>query len=150
MTSTASNSERNSAPIIFGIPVGIKIGNTSGFHVFGGYEIEFPFAYKEKTFNADGSKIDKFTSWFSDRVEPVQQGIFVGIQFRHGPKVTFKYYFTEIHNNSFAQTTPDDYPPSGDPLKPYDGLSSNIMYIAVGTSISKKNYTYYRPPSRRR
>ncbi len=33
-----------------GIPLGIKIGNLERLFVYGGYEIEFPLAYKEKTF----------------------------------------------------------------------------------------------------
>ena len=33
-----------------GIPVGLKFGNMNGTYIYGGYEVAFPFAYKEKTF----------------------------------------------------------------------------------------------------
>ncbi len=134
-----------------GIPVGVKIGNVDGFHVFGGYEVEFPFHYKEKTFDDDGDRINRIKSWFSDRVEPVQQSFFVGIQFREGTFIKFKYYFTEFHNQSFSQTTVDPWPPIADGGNmPYNGLTSNIFYVSVGSMISKKNYQYYKPPVRKR
>jgi len=39
-----------------GIPVGIKLGNLNNLFFYGGYEIEFPFVYKEKTFNTADEK----------------------------------------------------------------------------------------------
>lgn len=33
-----------------GVPVALKLGNMRGLCLFGGYEIEFPFNYKEKRF----------------------------------------------------------------------------------------------------
>ena len=52
-----------------GIPVGIKAGNFEKAFVFAGYEIEFPFNYKEKTFVNDVKS--KYTEWFTDRVPTV-------------------------------------------------------------------------------
>ena len=56
-----------------GIPVGIKLGKLSQekpFFLFAGYEVEFPFHYKQKEFDG-GEKVNKRTAWFSDRVNPV-------------------------------------------------------------------------------
>ena len=41
-----------------GIPVGIKLGNLNKLFFYGGYEVELPTIYKEKTFE-NGEKIDK-------------------------------------------------------------------------------------------
>lgn len=133
-----------------GVPLGIKVGNVNGFHVYGGYTFDFPFHYKEKTFDTDGSKINKFTSWFTDRVEPVQHGFFAGIQFKEGLNLKFQMYLTEFHNQDFSITTDEGrYPPSGDATRPYDGLESYIMYISISSIVSKKNYSYYKPPRKR-
>jgi hypothetical protein len=127
-----------------GIPVGIKIGNMDGIYIFGGYEFELPFHYKEKTFDVDGSKINKFTSWFSDRNQKTMQSLFAGIQMKGGTQIKFKYYLTELHNQNFTTTTEDLYPPSGDPNQPYKSLTSNVFYIALAWNISKKNYRHYK------
>ncbi|MBW6459308.1 MAG: hypothetical protein K0B08_01940 [Bacteroidales bacterium] len=96
-----------------GIPAGFKLGKLDKFFVFGGYEIEFPFAYKEKQF-VDGVKEDKFTVWFSDRVEPVQHSLLAGIQFPYGIAVKVKYYLTNFHHRDFTATGADGN------VKPYD------------------------------
>lgn len=102
------------------LPVGIKIGNLSKMFFYGGYEIEFPFHYKEKTFD-DGDKIDKITGWFSNRTENFQHGLLAGIQFPEGINLKFKYYFSEFHNQDFTDSAG---------VKPYAGLKSNVFYIA--------------------
>ena len=103
------------------LPVGIKIGNLSSLYFYGGYEIEFPFHYKEKTFD-DGDKINIITGWFSNRQESFQHGFLAGIQFPHGINVKFKYYLSEFHNQDFTD---------GSGNKPYAGLQSNIFYFAL-------------------
>ncbi len=45
-----------------GIPIGFKLGDMNKVFVYGGYEIEFPINYKEKTF-IDEQKT-KFSVWF--------------------------------------------------------------------------------------
>lgn len=102
------------------IPVGFKFGNLSKMFFYGGYEIEFPFHYKEKTFD-DGDKIDKITGWFSNRTENFQHGLLAGIQFPEGMNLKFKYYFSEFHNQDFTDSAG---------VKPYAGLKSNVFYIA--------------------
>ena len=84
-----------------GIPVGVKLGNMDGLYIYGGYEIEFPFVYKEKTFNTAGEKINTDVYWFGNRANNVQQSWLVGIQFPYGMNLKFKYYFTEFHNQNF-------------------------------------------------
>ncbi len=105
-----------------GIPLGFKVGNLSKFYVFAGYEIELPFAYKEKTYR-DDVKINKSITWFSDRQQRIQHGFMVGAQLATGANITFKYYLSEFHNQDYVDA---------DGYKPYDGLKSNIFYLSVG------------------
>jgi len=71
-----------------GFPLGIKFGDLDNLFFYGGYELEFPFVYKEKTFDG-GDKINKITGWFSHRQELVQHGFLVGVQFPRGINVKF-------------------------------------------------------------
>lgn len=103
------------------IPVGLKVGNLSKMFFYGGYEIEFPFHYKEKTFD-NGDKIDKITGWFSNRTENFQHGVLAGIQFAQGLNFKFKYYFSEFHNQDFTDSAG---------VKPYAGLTSNVFYFSL-------------------
>ena len=103
------------------VPVGFKIGNLSNFFIFGGYSVEFPFVYKEKTFD-NGDKIGKIVGWFSSRQESIQHGFHVGVQFPEGFTVNFKYYLSEFHNQDYTD---------GLGLKPYDGLESHIFYFSL-------------------
>ena len=115
-----------------GIPVGIKIGNLDKTFLYGGYEIEFAFAYKEKTY--DGSdKIDKVTGWFSNRQEIFQHGFLVGIQFPYGANVKFKYYLSEFHNRDYSNNAG---------VKPYEGLKANIFYFSLNFFLFKNLDTY--------
>lgn len=109
-----------------GAPVGIKIGDMDNLFFYGGYEIEFPFVYKEKTFD-QGDKIDSNIDWFSSRQETFQHGFFAGVQFAYGFNIKFKYYLSEFHNQDYTQS---------DGVKPYNGLESHVMYFSVGYNIS--------------
>lgn len=109
-----------------GVPFAVKIGNMDNFLFYGGYEIEVPFVYKEKTFDG-GDKIDKITGWFSNRTQTFQHGFIAGVQFPYGFNVKFKYYMSEFHNQNFTQN---------DGIKPYSGLESHIMYFSVGYNIA--------------
>jgi hypothetical protein len=110
-----------------GIPVGIKLGDLGGLFFYGGYEIEFPFVYKEKTFNTAGEKTNTDTYWFSSRAENIQQSWMVGIQMPYGLNLKFKYYFTEFHNQNFEANG----------VKPYEGLNSMIWYVSLTTNLFK-------------
>jgi hypothetical protein len=116
-----------------GIPLGLKIGNLEKLFFFGGYEVEFPFVYKEKTFD-DGDKINKITGWFSNRPENFQHGLLAGIQFPQGLNLKFKYYFSEFHNRDFTES-------SG--VKPYADLNSNVFYFSLSYGMFTDVKEYY-------
>lgn len=122
----------------FGIPVGFKVGKLDKFLFFGGYEIEFPFAYKEKMF-INEEKEDKDVIWFSDRVEPVQHSLLAGIQFPYGATLKFKYYLTNFHNRDFIAME------DGVETKPYD-FKSNIFYFSIAWNLFT-NWNEYEPES---
>ena len=114
------------------VPFGVKIGNLNGMFIYGGYELELPFLYKEKTFEG-GDKIDKITGWFSNREEPFQHGFLVGVEFPYGLNIKFKYYLSEFHNQNFTDSGGN---------KPYAGLKSNIFYFSL-SSYMFKNFDFY-------
>jgi len=108
-----------------GLPVGIKIGNLENLFFYGGYEIEIPVRYKEKTF--DGSdKTNTTTGWFSDRQELFQHGFMAGVQFPYGFNLKFKYYLSEFHNQDYVNNAG---------IKPYSGLESHVMYFSLGYNL---------------
>jgi hypothetical protein len=116
-----------------GIPVGFKIGKLDKMLFFAGYEIEFPFVYKEKQF-IDEVKEDKFVVWFSDRVEPIQSSLLAGIQFPYGATLKFKYYLTNFHNRDYT---------TSDGKMPYD-FKSNIFYFSLAWNLFT-NWKEYEP-----
>jgi hypothetical protein len=113
-----------------GIPVGLKLGNLEKMFLYGGYEVEFPFLYKEKTFDASGDKTNTTKGWFSSKEEWLQHGFFVGIQFPYGLNLKFKYYLSEFHNQ--------DYTENG--VQPYKGLQSNIFYFSLCANLFRDNH----------
>jgi hypothetical protein len=104
-----------------GVPFGIKIGNLDNMFIYGGYEIELPFLYKEKTFIND-TKENKINEWFSNRQEMFQQSFFAGIQFPYGMNLKFKYYISEFHNQGYK---------TSNGVTPYAGLKSNVFYFSL-------------------
>ena len=115
-----------------GIPIGLKIGKLDFMFIFAGYEIEFPFNYKEKKFENDHK--DKYVAWFTNRVEPVQHTLMAGVQFPYGLDLKFKYYLTNFHNMNYVD---------GNGEKPYENLKSNIFYFSLSwdlfTNMKKYN-----------
>jgi len=110
-----------------GIPIGIKIGDLNQkdpFFLFGGYELEMPFHYKEKTFE-NGDKTEKVTGWFSDRTERFTQSVYAGIQFPQGLSLKFKYYLDNFFN--------PDYKLYKDNIatQPYAGLDVHVFYFSI-------------------
>ncbi len=113
-----------------GIPVGFKIGNMNGAYLFGGYTVEFPLNYKEKTF-IDEEKT-KFNTWFSDRT-PIQQAVVAGIQFPYGANIKFKYYFTDFYDQGYTDSTG----------QPYQNFSGNAFVVSLGIVFLKgTEFTY--------
>lgn len=119
-----------------GIPAGFKLGKLDKFLFFAGYEIEFPFVYKEKVF-INEEKEDKTVIWFSDRVEPVQHSLMAGIQFPYGATLKFKYYLTNFHNRDYIAMV------DGAETKPYD-FKANIFYFSLAWNLFT-NWKDYEP-----
>jgi len=115
-----------------GIPVGIKVGKMDGAFVYGGYEIEFPLNYKEKTFENEVRE-DKFNVWFSDRCPAFYNTVFLGVNLPYGANLKFKYYLTSFHNKDFEETK------DGVTTKPYEFLESNVFYFALSFDLFKNN-----------
>jgi hypothetical protein len=111
-----------------GIPIGVKIGNLDKVFIFGGYELEIPFVYKEKTF-VNEDKEDKSTIWFSNRVNTFNNTVFLGVQLPKGLSVKFKYYLTNFFNKDFESTT------NGVTSKPYADSNYNIFYFSLTTNL---------------
>jgi hypothetical protein len=124
----------------FGIPIGIKIGNVDKFFVYGGYEVEFPFHYKEKTFTNNSNK-QVYTNWFTDRVETVQQSVLVGINFPYGVNLKFKYYLTNFHNQDFYGYDPTD----GSQGYPYANMKANVFYFSLCFGLFEPVKKHYNP-----
>lgn len=112
-----------------GIPVGLKVGLMKEMYLYGGYEIEFPYAYKEKTIE-DGSKIHKYTKWFADQAPTMYNSFFVGVQFRGGTSLKFHYYMDDFFDQDYVKglnTTAQNLYPS----------KANMMYISISQTLFK-------------
>jgi hypothetical protein len=116
-----------------GIPVGIKVGNLHKLFVYGGYEIEFPINYKEKTIVNEEKT--KFSTWFSSRVPALYHTVFIGVQFPYGVSLKFKYYLSGFFNQNYTQN---------DGVQPYKGLKANVFYFSISTSLFKGNDIYVK------
>jgi len=116
-----------------GIPVGIKIGNLKKLFVYVGYDFEFPFHYKEKTFK-DEVKTINVRTFFSKRVEQFQHAIIVGIQFPSSLNLKFKYYFSEFNKQNYTEANG---------YMPYAGLHANVLYISLNFAIFRNAHFYY-------
>ncbi len=109
-----------------GIPVGLKLGNLDGTFFFGGYEVEFPFHYREKTF-VDNTK-EKYGEWFSDRVPQYYQSVFAGVNLK-SINLKFKYYLNGFFNQDFTNEQG---------LMPYANLEANVFYVALSFGVFKQ------------
>lgn len=118
------------------VPVAFKLGDMTRTFFYAGYEIEFPFSYKEKTFRNE-VKDDKFVVWFSDRVPVFYNSVFVGINLSKVFNVKFKYYFTNFHNKDYTAVV------NGEEVQPYKDLNANVFYISLNISLFKNVRFYY-------
>jgi len=118
----------------FALPVGFKIGLMNSWLFYGGYEIEFPFAYKEKTFINNSKQDTKVSDWFSPRVPSYYNSVFVGIQFPYGFSLKFKYYFSEFFNENYQ---------ASDGSYPYMNMKSNVWYFSLNFGIFRNTRAYY-------
>ncbi|UXX78228.1 hypothetical protein N7E81_12760 [Reichenbachiella carrageenanivorans] len=120
-----------------GIPVGLKFGDMNGMMLFGGYELEIPFNYKEKTF-VNEKKEDKFNVYFSGRVPPVYHALFAGVQFYSGISLKFKYYLTNFHDQSYTEVV------NGVSVMPYKNLDSNVFYLSLNFNLFRNTDFHYK------
>ena len=120
-TTVITTQEKRFRSYNLGIPVGIKLGKLNKMFIYGGYELEIPFLYKEKTYD-NGDKTNKITGWFTNRQQSLYHSVMVGIQFPYGMNLKFKYYLTEFHNQNYT---------ASDGSKPYAGLKSNVFTISL-------------------
>jgi hypothetical protein len=111
-----------------------------GFFIYGGYEIEYAFNYKEKQFENESNK-QKSVYWFSDRVTQFPQSVMVGINFPYGFNIKFKYYLTNFHNQDYVSG--EDL--AGNPIKPYENLKSNVWYISLNFGLFSPAKKTYKP-----
>jgi hypothetical protein len=120
-----------------GIPLGFKIGNLdNGFFLYGGYEFEIPFNYKEKTFVGE-RKTDKFSVWFSDRTDWWTQSVYVGLNFPRGFNLKFKYYLNNFFNKSFSEDGA-----GGVRVQPFANMDVNVFYIALDWNVFRDVHAY--------
>ena len=119
-----------------GIPFAFKLGEVSRSFFFGGYEIEFPFNYKQKTF-VNEEKTDKFDVWFSKRTPTVYHTLFAGFQGPHGAQVKFKYYLTNFFNKSYSAVDAN-----GDITYPYQDFNATVFYVSLSVQILKGTKFY--------
>ncbi|MEP2026901.1 MAG: hypothetical protein ABJH98_08950 [Reichenbachiella sp.] len=124
-----------------GIPIGLKVGDSNGMMLFGGYELEIPFNYKEKTF-VNEKKEDKFNVYFSDRVPSLYHALFAGIQFYSGISLKFKYYLTNFHNKSYSEVV------NGVEVMPYQDIDSNVFYLSLNFSLFRNTEFHYKKVDR--
>jgi len=120
-----------------GVPVGLKVGNFEKTFVYAGYEIEFPFNYKEKTFENDLKS--KYTEWFTDRIPTVYHTVLIGIQLPRGVNIKFKYYLTGFFNQDFVQIDGT----TGDPYQPYENLDVNVFFFSIGFNLFRDKQLYF-------
>lgn len=114
-----------------GFPVALKLGSfRDHFFLFGGYEWEWMFHYKQKLF-LEGNKY-KFREWTSDRVNPWIPSFFAGIQFPQGFRLKFKYYLDNFLNPGF---TGIDF---GEQVDYSAFESTGIWYVSMAFFINKK------------
>lgn len=117
-----------------GIPFAIKVGQLDKFFIYGGYQIEFPFLYKHKSWDTTGRSgaKTKFTGWFSDATPHVMNTVFAGIQFYGGLNLKFRYYLDNFIN--------PDYVRNGQQINA--GMEAQVWSISLAASLFKNTRFY--------
>ncbi|MBS4060321.1 MAG: hypothetical protein KG029_07985 [Bacteroidetes bacterium] len=113
-----------------GIPIGVKLGNLKENFLYGGYEIEFPFNYKEKRF-VNEKKTEKFSVWFSKRVPTYYHSFILGLELKSGINFKLKYYLTSFFNKDFVEDV------GGQPVKIYENFDVNVLYFSLSFDMFK-------------
>lgn len=120
-----------------GIPIGLKLGSMGKAHIYAGYEIEFPTNYKEKTFNNE-RKDDKFNVWFTKRTPAFYNTVFVGVAFKYGLSLKFKYYLTNFFNQDYSEVNQD-----GVTVYPYENIDVRIFYFSLNINLFRDVHFSY-------
>jgi hypothetical protein len=105
----------------------------SGGFLFGGYELEIPFNYKEKKFVND-EKVNKFNTWFSDRTPGIYHTVFAGFQTSRGLQIKAKYFLTNFFNKNFAAREEN----SNNIIYPYKTTDANVFYVSLSMQVQSK------------
>lgn len=133
-----SNMRKKVRTYNIGIPIGFKLGNLNKVFFYGGYELEFPINYKEKTFVND-DKEDKFDTWFSSRTNTIFNSVFLGVQLPYGANIKFKYYLSNFFNQDYTEKDEN-----GISYKPYEGFEANIFYFSLSFDLFKNAEFYHK------
>ena len=131
-----TNMRKKARNYYLGIPVGFKFGKLDKTYFYGGYELELPFVYKEKTF-VNEEKTDKYTVWFSSR-SAIQNTLMVGIQFPYGTNIKFKYYLNNFYKKSYTETDEN-----GNTVQPYAKFDASMFYISLNFKLFRNVDFYY-------
>jgi hypothetical protein len=135
---TTVNTRYKARTYTLGIPISLKAGKMDGFFIFGGYEIEFPFNYKEKKF-VNEDKVEKNTSWFSDKTPSIYHSFFAGFQTPFGTQIKFKYYITNFFNKSYVAADEN-----GDRFNPYANIDAKVFYVSLSWQLFHGKHVNYK------
>lgn len=130
-TSTSGDSMVKRRNYYIGIPLAIKLGNLNkDTYIYGGVEGEFAIHYKEKTF-VNEDKVSKVPVWFSEKTNPFLPSAFVGLNFKGGLNLKFKYYLKDFYNPNYTQGG----------VKIYENTTSQMFYFALSMNIRNSVYS---------
>lgn len=119
-----------------GIPVGFKVGNFDKFFFYGGYEIECPLHYKEKSLIGNDKSVYK--EWFSDKTPYFLHSVYGGIEFPYSINLKFNWYLTNFFDydcNEYIKDMPD--------IK-YKDFYAHIFYFSLSCSIFENAHFYFK------
>lgn len=128
--SMATSDKMKRRTYTLGVPMAVKIGSMKARrYLYGGAEMEMAFHYKQKLF-VEGMKKEKYSEWFSQRVNMWQPSLFAGFKYSDNWSVRIKYYLNDFLNRSF---TGRDFGQFVDYSK---YKTSNLFYVALVLTIS--------------
>jgi hypothetical protein len=119
-----------------GIPLALKLGNMryGNFLAIGG-EAEFVTHFKQKTFiNSRRNKIDKFSEWFSNRVNIFNPSLFAEYNFDGKRYIRLRYYLNDflVRDKQTVRTAEGAAPVQ------FIAERSSLFYISFGTTMGKR------------
>lgn len=113
-----------------GLPLAVKVGDLGNDKfLYAGAEAEIAFHFKEKTFINDNKT--KESEWFSSRNNLFLPSVFVGMNFKSGLNLKFKYYLEDFYNSGFTKNGQVVYK---------DVNNSQIFYFSISMNVRKGSY----------